>query len=357
MMITPTYLPGESPLVAEVKNECLMAIQEVAPIGLRTPSAGYKPFRYPWAYDFWKKHEDVHWLTKEVPLGDDILDWNTRLTPFEKNVLAQIFRLFTKSDEEVADNYMTRLGQLFKPTEVRMMLAGFGAREALHIDAYSVLLETVGMPESEYNAFASYEAMKAKVDHWASFNVDTDADILRTLAMFGGFAEGLQIFASFAMLMNFPRFGKMKGMGQIVSWSVRDESIHCDGIIRLYHEFALETGALTKAVKDDIRDIHATVIRQEDCFIDQVFDMGPVEGMTPDDIKSYIRFVGEWRLWQLGLGEQPIRANPLPWLQPLLSAQEHANFFEARATEYSKGASRGEYKDVWERFDRHLKGE
>ena len=74
------------------------------------------------------------------------------------------------------------------------------------------------------------------------FGVDTNADIARTLAMFGGFTEGLQLFASFAMLMNFPRFNKMKGMGQIVSWSVRDESLHCEGMVQLYHAFNAETG-------------------------------------------------------------------------------------------------------------------
>ncbi len=79
--------------------------------------------------------------------------------------------------------------------------------------------------------------------------------------MFGGFTEGLQLFASFAMLMNFPRFNKMKGMGQIVSWSVRDESLHCEGIIKLYHAVNAETGAVTKAVADDIVDCCKTVVR------------------------------------------------------------------------------------------------
>ena len=97
--------------------------------------------------------------------------------------------------------------------------------------------------------------MRDKHDYLATFGVDSDEDIARTLAMFGGFTEGLQLFASFAMLMTSPRFNKMKGMGQIVSWSVRDESLHCGGIIRLFHAFVTERDCLTKTVRDDILDI------------------------------------------------------------------------------------------------------
>jgi len=355
-LVAPHLIGEPSSLLAEVKTEAIMAIKELAPIPLRTPSAGFKPFRYPWAFHLWQEHERVHWMAEEIDLGTDVLDWERHLNPCEKNLLTQVFRLFTKSDEEVANNYMTRLGGLFKPTEVQMMLASFGSREGTHINAYSLLLETVGMPETEYSAFAGYEAMKAKVDHWSSFRVDTDADILRTLAMFGGFAEGLQVFASFAMMMNFPRQNKLKGMGQVVSWSVRDESIHCEGIIKLYHQFAMESGALTRAVKDDIQDTANMVIQLEDNFIDLAFEMGGVEGMEPDDIKAYIRFVKDWRLYQLGLAEAPTRANPLPWLQSLLSGVEHANFFETRATAYSKASSRGTYRDVWDRFDQQQQG-
>ncbi|UAL10994.1 ribonucleotide-diphosphate reductase subunit beta [Caulobacter segnis] len=327
--------------------------------GLMTPSGGYKPFRYPWAYDFWKKQQQVHWMPEEVPLGEDLKDWAVKLNDKERNLLTQIFRFFTQSDVEVQDNYMERYGRVFKPTEVKMMLASFANMETIHIAAYALLLETIGMPETEFSAFMEYEAMKAKHDYMQTFGVDSNADICRTLAMFGGFTEGLQLFASFAMLMNFPRFNKMKGMGQIVSWSIRDESLHCDGIIKLYHAFNKETGAVTKAVADDIVDCCKTVVKMEDAFIDLAFEAGDIQGMTPDDIKSYIRFIADWRLRQLQLPEvYGVKENPLPWLQSLLSGVEHANFFEARATEYSKAATKGQWHGsdgVWTSFDEMMK--
>ena len=324
--------------------------------GLLTPSYSYKPFRYPWAHEFWKKQQQVHWVPEEVPLGEDCKDWASKLTDRERNLLTQIFRFFTQSDVEVNDNYMERYARVFKPTEVKMMLSAFSNMETIHIAAYALLLETIGMPDSEFSAFLEYEAMRAKHDYMQTFGVDSEDDILRTLAMFGAFTEGLQLFASFAMLLNFPRFNKMKGMGQIVSWSVRDESLHCEGMIKLYHAFAKETGALTQSVKDDIIENCRTVVSLEDRFIELAFEAGEVQGMTPEDIKAYIRFIADWRLRQLDLPEiyGGVKENPLPWLQALLSGVEHANFFEARATEYSKAATRGQWQGadgVWSNFD------
>jgi ribonucleoside-diphosphate reductase beta chain len=221
---------------------------------LLTASKQYKPFEYPWAFEYWKRQQQIHWMPEEVPLGEDCRDWAQKLTEHERSLLTQIFRFFTQADVEVQDCYHDKYGRVFKPTEVKMMLTAFSNMETVHIAAYSHLLDTIGMPESEYSAFMQYKEMKDKHDYLATFGVDTDEDIAKTLAMFGGFTEGLQLFASFAMLMNFPRFNKMKGMGQIVSWSVRDESLHCEGITRLFHAFVKERDCYTPAVRKDIRD-------------------------------------------------------------------------------------------------------
>ena len=333
-----------------------MATIDLTKPGLLTPSAAYKPFRYPWAYEFWQRQQQVHWMPEEVPLGEDCKDWAVKLSDKERNLLTQIFRFFTQSDVEVGSNYMENYMPLFKPVEVRMMLAAFSNIETIHIAAYALLLETIGMPDSEFSAFMEYEQMAAKHDYLGQFGVETEADILTSMAVFGGFTEGLQLFASFAMLMNFPRFNKMKGMGQIVSWSIRDESLHCEGMIKLFHTYAAETGALTKAVADNIMGCCETVVQLEDKFIDLAFEAGEVEGMTPDDIKQYIRYIADWRLGQLKLKPiYGIEKHPLPWLTEITNGVEHANFFEARATEYSKGATKGDWHGddgVWGQFDK-----
>ncbi len=324
--------------------------------GLLTASKSYKPFRYPWAIEFWRRQQQIHWMPEEVPLGEDCKDWAVKLTDNERNLLTQIFRFFTQSDVEVNNNYMERYARVFRPTEIKMMLSAFSNIETVHIAAYALLLETIGMPDSEFVAFLDYKAMTDKHDYMQRFGVDSHADIARTVAMFGAFTEGLQLFASFAMLLNFPRRNKMRGMGQIVSWSVRDESLHCEGMIKLFHSFTAETQCLTPSVRDDIIDCAKTVVSLEDKFIDLAFEMGPVDGMTPDHIKKYIRYIADWRLSQLALPTvYNVGEHPLPWLTEILNGVEHANFFEARATEYSKGATKGAWHGadgVWAAFDK-----
>ena len=309
----------------------------------------YKPFKYPWAYDAWLQQQRIHWIPEEVPLADDVSDWNRKLNKQERNLLSQIFRFFTQSDIEVNNCYMSHYSRVFKPTEVCMMLAAFSNMETIHIAAYSHLLDTIGMPEVEYSAFLEIKEMRDKYDYMQKFNTNTKINIAKTLAIFGGFTEGLQLFATFAILLNFPRFNKMKGMGQIVTWSARDESLHTESIIKLYNTFVNENPDIKK--EELHRDLYIacnTMIQHEDAFIDRAFELGSVEGLRPESVKQYIRYIADIRLTQLGL--QPIyniATNPLPWIDVMLNGVEHTNFFENRATEYSKASTKGTWEEAF----------
>ena len=230
-----------------------------------------------------------------------------------------------------------------------MMLSAFSNMETIHIAAYSHLLDTIGMPEVEYSAFLEIKEMRDKYDYMQKFNTNTKINIAKTLAIFGGFTEGLQLFATFAILLNFPRFNKMKGMGQIVTWSARDESLHTESIIKLYNTFVSENPDINKEELE--RDLYIacnTMIDHEDAFIDRAFELGTVEGLRPEEVKQYMRYMADIRLNQLKL--QPIYkipTNPLPWMDEMLNAVEHTNFFENRATEYSKAATTGTWEEAF----------
>jgi len=245
--------------------------------------------------------------------------------------------------------YMKHYSQVFKPTEVLMMLSAFSNTETIHVAAYSHLLDTIGLPEVEYSAFLQYEEMRAKYDYMQNFTVNNKTEIAKTLAAFGAFTEGLQLFASFAILLNFPRFGKMKGMGQIISWSVRDETLHCLSVIRLFRTFVQENPEIwTEDLKREIYLSCATIVDHEDAFIDLAFELGPVEGLTAAGVKQYIRYIADRRLTQLGLNElYHVERNPLPWLDDMLNAVEHTNFFENRATEYSRASTTGSWEEAF----------
>ena len=230
-----------------------------------------------------------------------------------------------------------------------MMMTAFASMETVHVAAYSHLLDTIGMPESEYSAFMKYKEMKDKYDYMQGFNVNSKEDIAKTVAVFSAFTEGLQLFASFAILLNFPRHNKMKGMGQIVTWSVRDETLHCNSMIRLFRDFIKEEPQIwNDKLKNEIYEACKTIVHHEDAFIDLAFQMGPMQGLTAEEVKQYIRFIGNRRLEQLGLNPiYDVKKNPLTWLDTMLNGVEHMNFFEGRATEYSKASTKGTWGEVF----------
>jgi ribonucleoside-diphosphate reductase beta chain len=311
----------------------------------------FKPFNYPWAYDAWLKHEQAHWLHSEVPMAEDVKDWKKKLTNEEKQFLTNIFRFFTQGDIDVAGGYVNNYLPYFPQPEIRMMLMGFAAREALHIAAYSHLIETLGMPESTYNEFLEYQEMRDKHDYVLELSSrnGTLSSTAEHIAVFSAFTEGMQLFSSFIMLLNFPRHGIMKGMGQIVTWSIVDETMHAENMIRLFKEFIKENPEIwNDDLKGRIYTIAEKMVELEDKFIDLCYANGDMRNLSAEDVKKYIRYIADRRLISLGMkGIFKVKKNPLPWVEEMINAPVHGNFFENRVTDYAKGALSGSWNDVW----------
>lgn len=311
----------------------------------------FKPFNYPWAYDAWLAHEQAHWLHTEIPMAEDVKDWKKKLTAEEKQFLTNIFRFFTQGDIDVAGGYVKNYLPYFPQPEIRMMLMGFAAREALHIAAYSHLIETLGMPESTYNEFLEYQEMKDKHDYVlniSSRNGDR-ASTARHIAVFSAFTEGMQLFSSFIMLLNFPRHGLMKGMGQVVTWSIVDETMHAENMIKLFKTYIKENNEIwNDELKSAIYSIAEKMVELEDKFIDLSFSGTHMKELEAADVKQYIRYIADRRLISMGLkGIFKVKKNPLPWVEEMINAPVHGNFFENRVTDYAKGALKGNWNDVW----------
>lgn len=311
-------------------------------------SGALYPLAYPWAFDFWEKQQNNHWMPKEASMADDVKDWEKKLTPAEKNLIIQVFRLFTKSDEEIANCYAKKYKPFFKRTEINMMLTAFENIETVHFVAYAHLLQTLGLPEVEFLAFQQYDEMKAKLEFLHSFEVENDLQLAEGIMAFSAATEGMSLFASFAMLLNFPRHNKLKGMGDIIAWSVRDESMHCEGMATLFKAFVEEKGLDKKYLRKRAIEIITQAVQNEDKFIDLAFEMGPLEDLTKEEMKLYIRYIANLRFNQLGFeGKifEDVNHLPLPWLPGMLNAQEFGNFFETRVTDYAKASTAGEWDD------------
>jgi ribonucleoside-diphosphate reductase beta chain len=299
-------------------------------------------------FDYYVQQNQMHWFPEDVPLHNDVKDWQ-ELHEVEKNLLTQIFRLFTQSDVDVGSGYIDKYMRIFKMPEARMMMSSFANMEGIHQHAYSLLLDTVGMPETEYKAFADFEAMSDKHDYINNIKVTASnkESIAKALAVYSGFTEGLQLFSSFVILLNFPRFGKMKGMGQIITYSIRDESLHVEAMTKLFREFIQENIELwTDDFKKEIYQACRDMVALEDRFLDLVFDLGDIEGLTKKEMRQYIRYIADRRLLQLGLKTNyDVNENPLPWLDSVMGV-EHQNFFEGRATAYMKAGLRGNVEGI-----------
>jgi ribonucleoside-diphosphate reductase beta chain len=282
---------------------------------------------------------------------EDVKDWKNKLTPSEKQFLTHIFRFFTQGDIDVAGGYVKNYLPYFPQPEIRMMLLGFAAREALHIAAYSHLIETLGLPDAMYNQFLEYDAMKQKHEYVldiANQNT-TKQNTAKHIAVFSAFTEGMQLFSSFIMLLNFPRNGTMKGMGQIVTWSIVDETMHCESMTKLFRTYIEENKEIwNDELKGELYTVATRMVELEDKFIDLAFQMGDMQRLSSGDVKQYIRYIADRRLISLGLkGVFKVKKNPLPWVEEMVNSPVHGNFFENRVTDYAKGALSGTWDDVW----------
>ena len=308
-------------------------------------SKSYKPFQFPWAVELVKKHEEIHWVEDEAELSEDVQDWKIKLTQEEREFVTQILRLFTQSDVQVGENYHELLIPKFRNNEIRNMLSSFANREGVHQRAYALLNDTLGLPDEEFHSFLEYSEMSDKLDFMSQGEIKTHTGMALALAQ-SVFNEGMSLFASFVMLLNFQRFGKMKGMGTIVEWSIRDETMHVQGVAKLFREFCNEKPRIVNdELKSKIYEIAKNGVKLEDKFINLAFNgLTEVQGLTKADVKTYIRHIADRRLLQLGM--KPIfkqKDNPLPWLDWVLNGASHDNFFEKRVTEYSVNGLSGDW--------------
>lgn len=309
----------------------------------------YKPFNYGWAFKAYKTAQQMHWMPDEVNLHDDVRDYREKLPVESRRLIDNIFRFFTQADVDVAGGYATHYLPTFKQPEVRMMLSAFASMEAVHMEAYALLLDTLGKEEGIYRDFMKIKEMVEKHEYLSDFNMDNPHEIAKTVAVYSGFTEGVQLFSSFAILLNFPRHNLMKGMGQIVTWSVRDESLHVESMSKLFRAFIQENPEIwNDKLKYEIYCACERVVELENSFIDICFENAEITDLTPEDVKEYIRYIAGRRL--LGLGMKNIfhtKINPLPWIDYQLNAVEHTNFFENRATEYAKASTQGNWQDIF----------
>ena len=317
-------------------------------MSLLTERVVYKPFEYPEAHGFWLKQQQAHWIHTEVPMANDVTDWNSNLKDHEKNVIGGILKGFAQTETVVNDYWTGLVTKWFRKPEVIMMATTFGAFETIHAEAYSLLNEQLGL--DNFAEFLEDESTAAKIESLMEVrdghNGEIDYhEVARSLAIFSAFTEGVNLFSSFAVLLSFKMRNKLKGVGQIVEWSVRDESLHSQAGCWLFRTLMEEHPELkTDKLIGEIKEAALAAMQLEFNFIDKIFEMGDLENLSKNDLKNFIKHRINTKMGDLGL--KPIipsenidqgALKTMLWFDAVIAGKQHTDFFAGRVTNYSKG--------------------
>jgi len=321
----------------------------------------FKPFEYPVYYnEGWLKQAQAFWLHTEIPMQGDIKDWNENLAQHEKNLVGNILLGFAQTECAVSDYWTTMVTKWFPKHEIKQMAMMFGSQETIHATAYSYLNETLGL--DNFEAFLHEPTTAEKFEFLTSTSADwTYEDLLqnpearqevaRSLAIFSAFAEGVSLYSSFAVLYSFQMRNMLKGIGQQMKWSVRDESLHSKMGCQLFRHMYEEYPELKDAVQADVEQAATLMVEMEENFIDKMFEQGDLENLKKIDLKNFIRKRANEKLAELGyesiFSYNVKSAEQLDWFYHLTGGLTHTDFFAVRPTDYSKANEGEDWSDLW----------
>jgi ribonucleoside-diphosphate reductase beta chain len=322
-------------------------------MGLFDKRIAYKPFDYPEYYtEGWLKQAQAFWLHTEIPMSGDVKDWNESLTAKEKHLVGNILLGFAQTECAVSDYWTQKVVSWFPKHEIQQMAMMFGSQETVHAVAYSYLNETLKL--EDYEAFLHEPATAERFDNLVAYDGDDKRGIAKSLAVFSAFAEGVSLYSAFAVLYSFQLRNLLKGIGQQMKWSVRDESLHSRMGCQLFRHMCEEDKDLLEDCREDIVDAAKIMVELEEKYIEKMFEMGDIDGIKSYDLKQFIRKRTNEKLQELGyvdLGSyfsyDEKAAGNLDWFYHLTGGHTHTDFFAIRSTDYSKANEGEDFEDVW----------
>ena len=322
-------------------------------MGLFDERIPYKPFEYPEYYtEGWLPQAQAFWLHTEIPMSGDVKDWNENLTDSEKNLVGNILLGFAQTECAVSDYWTQKVVGWFPKHEIQQMAMMFGSQETIHAVAYSYLNETLGL--EDFEAFLHEPATSARFDNLVSYDGKDPVGIAKSLALFSAFAEGVSLYSAFAVLYSFQLRNLLKGIGQQMKWSVRDESLHSKMGCQLFRHMCEEDLSLLDKVRKDVIEAAEVMHEAEMGYIDKMFEMGDIENLKADDLKQFIKRRLNEKLVELGyldLGNyfpyDEDGASNLDWFYHLTGGVTHTDFFAMRSTDYSKANEKEDWSELW----------
>jgi ribonucleoside-diphosphate reductase beta chain len=310
----------------------------------------YKPFEYPEYYtEGWLKQAQAFWLHTEIPMSGDVKDWNEKLTDKEKNLVGNILLGFAQTECAVSDYWTQKVVGWFPKHEIQQMAMMFGSQETIHAVAYSYLNETLGL--EDFEAFLHEPATAERFENLVAYEGNDPVGIGKSLAIFSAFAEGVSLYSAFAVLYSFQLRNLLKGIGQQMKWSVRDESLHSRMGCKLFNHMCDEIPTLRDECEEDVLLAANTMVALEEKYIDKMFEMGDIENLKAYDLKQFVRKRTNEKIQELGyqgnVHYDSAAADNLDWFYHLTGGVTHTDFFAMRPTDYSKANEGEDFEDIW----------
>ncbi len=310
-----------------------------------------RPMRYPQFFDMYRDAIRNTWTVEEIDFSDDIVDLNRKLAPAERHLINRLVAFFATGDSIVANNLVLNLYQHINSPEARMYLSRQLYEEALHVQFYLTLLDHY-IPDLDeraaaFSAIENIPSIAAKADFcfrwmdsvWALDQLSTTEHrkaFLLNLICFAACIEGLFFFAAFAYVYFLRSKGLLNGLAAGTNWVFRDESAHMNFAFEVVRTIrAEEPDLFDQDLADRISEMIVEAVDVETQFARDVLS-GGVAGMSVADTRSYLEFVADQRLAQLGLPKNFGSKNPFSFME-LQDVQELTNFFERTVASYQVG--------------------
>lgn len=305
----------------------------------------FKPFEYSEITQFKDAINHSYWLVSEWNFISDVQDFKTKLTDTEREAIKRTMAAISQIEVSVK-KFWTKIGDHFPKPEIDQVGITFGESEVRHSDAYSHLLEVLGMNDY-FEKIIDHPVMQGRVDYLSKYlsnsNSTNHKDYLLSLALFSLFIENVSLFSQFAIIKSFHKHKNMlKDIDNVVSATMLEENVHALFGIWLINQVKKENpGLFDDAFYTKIKMACDKAYEAESKIIDWIFENGELDFISKDLIKSYIkkRFneslesIGYGKLYQINQDD----IKDLLWMDEEIHAKSNSDFFFRRPVSYSKG--------------------
>lgn len=352
-MATVTYQYGDKTFVLDV-SKAEQALKDKKVInGRKTEAFNLIPLKYTWAYDLYKKMKANHWEPEDIPMNKDIAQWKSNdINDIDRWIVKMAVGYFSAAEGIVGDNIIHVVREIVTASELKLVLGRHAHEENIHADSLLYMLSSLGIDPYECEAmFVDIESIKKKNEFVTQFSKTLRRDLDYTITenkqaltknmfIYGLVMEGTQFYGLFGMILALYRQGKFPGIGQMIRYTMRDESNHIELFRMLILELIKENPDVwTKSFQEELIELMRIAVNLEQDFIDDCLPY-PTIGLKKEEFKEYIEYIANRRLESIGLPKIYTNAkNTLPWLSELMDIRKEQNFFEGRVTEYRKASA------------------